>query len=157
MFNKVEILAVNRGYSVDLDGNAISPKGRKVGTRGRQPYYYFGMRDGGKILKIYIHRLQAYQKFGNKIYNEEMEIRHLNRNSLDNSFDNIDIGSHSDNMNDVPKEVRMKAASNANKKYSDELVEAIKHDKTSGMFYKDLMAKYNISSKGTISYIINKR
>ena len=66
-------------------------------------------------------------------------------------------GSHSDNMNDVPKEVRMKAASNANKKYSDELVEAIKHDKTSGMSYKDLMAKYNISSKGTISYIINKR
>ena len=51
----------------------------------------------------------------------------------------------------------MKAASNANKKYSDELVEAIKHDKTSGMSYKDLMAKYNISSKGTISYIINKR
>lgn len=48
----------------------------------------------------------------------------------------------------------MKAASNANKKYSDE---AIKHDKTSGMSYKDLMAKYNISSKGTISYIINKR
>ena len=39
MFNKVEILAVNRGYSVDLDGNAISPKGRKVGTRGGQPYY----------------------------------------------------------------------------------------------------------------------
>lgn len=60
-------------------------------------------------------------------------------------------------MFDFPKEFRVKRSSNANKKYSDEVVLNIKSDREKGMSYKELMNKYNISSKGTLSYIINNR
>ena len=81
----------------------------------------------------------------------------MDSNSLNNSWDNLKIGTHSDNMMDQSKEIRINKASNAHKKYSDELVIEIKADRDSGYSYKDLMLKYNISSKGTLSNIINVR
>ena len=60
-------------------------------------------------------------------------------------------------MMDQSKEIRVNKASNANKKYSDELVLEIKEYYNSGHSYKEIMEKFNISSKGTLSYIINKR
>lgn len=86
-----------------------------------------------------------------------MMVRHLDGNYLNNSESNIDLGTNSDNMMDIPKGVRVSRSSNASKKYSDELAQAIKLDKENGMSYKELMIKYDISSKGTLSYIINHR
>jgi hypothetical protein len=43
------------------------------------------------------------------------------------------------------------------KKYSDDTVLKIQMDRQNGMSYKELMYKYNISSKGTLNYIINNR
>ena len=86
-----------------------------------------------------------------------IDISHLDGNYLNNSESNIDLGTNSDNMMDIPKEVRIRKSSNASKKYSDELVQMIRLDKEKGMSYKELMIKYNISSKGTLSYIINCR
>lgn len=60
-------------------------------------------------------------------------------------------------MFDQPKEIRIRKASNANKVYSDELVKQIIKDHEDGLSYREIMNKYNISSKGTLSYIINKR
>lgn len=78
MNSRYEILAKEKGYFVDKQGNAYSPQGNKVGTRGKGPYLYFGIRvSKTKVIKVYIHRLQAYQKFGDLIFNDNIEVRHL--------------------------------------------------------------------------------
>lgn len=41
-----------------------------------------------------IHRLQAYQKFGDKIYEDGIVVRYLNGDRYDNSYDNIGIGTY---------------------------------------------------------------
>lgn len=159
MNSKNEILAVQKGYYIDADGNAHSSKTIKIiGTRGQREYSYIGIRnDLGKNIKVYVHRLQAFQKFGEEIYKKDIHVRHLNGNSFDNSFDNIEIGNASENMLDKPKITRVMAASKANKKYPDELVDEIKSLRLSGYSYKDLMIKYNISSKGTVNAILNRK
>lgn len=157
IYNKYEIIAKGRGYTITSDGTVYSPKGNRVGTHGKGGYKYFSFRIGGKIVKVYFHRFQAYIKFGDALYEDNIMVRHLDGNYLNNSESNIDLGTNSDNMMDIPKEVRINKSSNASKKYSDELVQAIKLDKESGMSYKELMIKYDISSKGTLSYIINHR
>lgn len=159
MHSKNEIIAIQKGYFVDNNGNAHSNRSdRIIGTRGSKEYAYIGIKnDSGKNIKVYVHRLQAFQKFGENIYKEGVHVRHLNGNSFDNSFDNIEIGTASENMLDKPKINRIISASNASKKYSDELALEIKNLRLSGCSYKDLMKKYGISSKGTINAILNRK
>ena len=75
----------------------------------------------------------------------------MNGDSTDNTYDNIGIGTSSDNMMDIPKEKRIINASNPTHDH-----ESIIQDRKNGYSYKELMEKYGISSKGTISFIINK-
>ena len=161
MFTKNEILAYDKGYRIDENGNCFNLKNPDKflkGSMNSNGYRYLGMRKpNDRPYMIPIHRLQAYQKFGDKIYENNIEVRHLDDNKLNNSWDNIEIGTHSDNMMDQQKEVRIKKSSNAHKKYSDELVLEIKEYHNSGHSYKEIMEKFNITSKGTISYIINNR
>lgn len=79
-----------------------------------------------------------------------MVIRHLDGNSLNNKEENIEIGTSSDNMFDIPEKVRIKKSALANRIYSNELIKQIRRDKELGLSYKDLMKKYNIKSKGTL-------
>lgn len=160
MFTKYEKIAIERGYKVLPNGICINFKGVEVGTKGTSktnPYYSIWIRIDTKKISIPIHRIQAYQKFGDKIYEENIVVRHLDGNNQNNAYNNIAIGTSSDNMMDQSKEIRVNKASNANKKYSDELVLEIKEYYNSGHSYKEIMEKFNISSKGTLSYIINKR
>lgn len=161
MNSKNEILAKEKGYYVDKQGNAFSPRGNMVGTRGEDPYMYFGIRiSKTKVVKVYIHRLQAHQKFGDAIFDENIEVRHLNGNSFDNSYDNIAIGTPSENSMDKPADKRQRAsliASDKLKVYSDEMVLEIQLMRNAGLTYSELMKKYNISSKGTLNYILKKR
>lgn len=160
MNSKYEILAKGKGYFVDKYGNAFSPSGRKIGTRGKDPYMYFGIRlDLKKVVKVYIHRLQAYQKYGNAIYGEGVQVRHLNGNSFDNSFDNIDIGSATNNAMDKPKETRLRAALKASSKvriYSDEDVLEIQRLRKLGLTYKDIMRRFNVKNKSTLRYVLKR-
>ena len=137
IYNKYEIIAKKKGYTITPDGTVYSPKGNIVGTYGKSKYKYFSFRIDGKIIKVYFHRFQAYIKFGDALYEDNILVRHLDGNCLNNSYSNIELGTNSDNMMDIPKEVRVNKASNANKKYSDELVHLIKYDKKAGMSYKD--------------------
>jgi len=163
--NRNEELASSMGYYVDKDGFAFSKNKRRVGTRSIKPYYYLGIRiNKSKIIKVYIHRLQAYQKYGNGIYINGIVVRHLNGNSLDNSISNIEIGTVSQNQMDIPSSIRIKSSLIAGRAYckskkrmSDELVLRIRKDHNDGLSYKCLMSKYNISSLGTISFAIKKR
>lgn len=149
---------IDLGYYVTKEGFCFNKKGKQLfGSVCTKGHLKLHTKIDGKSVHVYIHRIQAYQKFGEDIYNEGILVRHLNSIPSDNSWDNIGIGTHSDNMMDMPKEMRVKKSSNANKKYSDELVIEIKEYHISGHSYKEIMEKYNISSKGTVSNIINVR
>lgn len=152
-----EKIAKERGYIINELGFVYNSKGKLVNGTIRNNYKCICFKINGKDKKIPFHRLQAYQKFGDKIYEENTEIRHLDNDPLNNSFDNIEIGTSSDNKFDRPIEIRKNIASNAHKKYSNELVLEIKEYYNSGHSYKEIMEKFNVSSKGTISYIINNR
>jgi endoglucanase Acf2 len=97
--------------------------------------------------------MQAFKKYGYEMFKEGILVRHLNGVPTDNSYDNIAIGTASDNMMDIPVSVRRKKSSKANNVHNH--IDIIK-DRKNGMTYAELMSKYNISSKGTISFIINK-
>ena len=102
------------------------------------------------------HRLQAYQKYGNDIYKEGIVVRHLNGDRYDNSYNNIAIGTIKDNKHDIPIELVSINCGYVRRKYDKDTVENIRRDKEQGLTYSQLMTKYNISSKGTINYILHR-
>lgn len=115
---------------------------------------------GLKNRRVRVHRLQAYQKFKDKIYGSNIVVRHLNGNSLDNSFNNIGIGTQVDNAIDRPKEDRIKhgrLAASFNIKYPKELIDEIKEFYNNCKSYRQTKEKYNISSSGTLWHILNGR
>lgn len=161
-FNEYEKIAYSKGYRVNKDGIVVSKSGRIVSSFLRNGYKHFGIRtQRSKVVNVPIHRFQAYIKFGDAIYLNNICVRHVNGNPLDNKWDNIEIGTQSDNMRDIPLKIRVKSASiAANKRkaaYSKELIVAVKEAHKDGLSYKNIMDKFGISSKGTVSYIVNNK
>ena len=152
-----EKAASKKGYKVLDNGNLIGLDNKKIGYVANTGYEHFTMRYNGKHLKISTHRLQAYQKYGDIIYNSKIVVRHLNGNKLDNTYHNIAIGTIRDNMLDIPKEKRIEIAKNAATKYSDEKVKQIKDYYFKVRSYKKVLNKFNITSKGTLNHLIKSR
>lgn len=153
---RVEQIIAKRGYMVTEEGVALNPKGFKVGYINHSGYIEIKIRIDKKSVAIPVHRLQAFQKYGEKLFINGTVTRHLNGNPLDNSWENIVIGSHSENMMDIPEQIRIKKAKHAAsflKKYNDEEVIEF-HELCKS--YKQTMNKFGISSKGTLNYILNK-
>lgn len=154
--DKAILYANKKGYVINDAGELISPRNKVVaGSLDKDGYRLSGIRVDGKPTHFMFHRLMAYQKFGDKILDKNLQVRHLNGNKLDNSVGNIGIGTASENNMDKPKSVRLRAANIAASKVR-------KYDKEEvRCFYKQhgwskTMEKFNISSKGTLSYILNK-
>ena len=83
------LLAVKKGYKVTEDGKLISPTGKELsGIVDNRGYRTFNIL---RNFPVAVHRLMGYQKFGEKVFDPKLEIRHLNGNKLDNSSDNICI------------------------------------------------------------------
>lgn len=162
-FNKNEVKAYNLGYRVNENGELIGLNGKSVGSLCNG-YYRIKVRvkknSDSKIKDHYInclvHRLQAYQKYGEDIYKKGIVCRHLNGNPLDNSIDNIAIGTQSDNMMDRQQADRIAHASHASSfaqvHNHNEIISFYNKEKS----YSKTMDEFNISSKGTLHYIINK-
>jgi len=149
------IEAKKKGYYVDKLGNVYS-KNKKLSLTLAQDRYKFAIRFYGQRVVVPVHRFIAYLKYGNKLF-EGLDVRHLNGDSLDNSWDNLKLGTHSDNMMDIPKERRIQRAIHASKKnrrFDDVTVKKILEDKKKGMTYNKLCEKYN-TSKSTLSYFFN--
>jgi len=147
------LVAFEKGYRIDEKGNAISHKGVLLKTQGiKKEYGHFSVRlVNGQSKKVFIHRLQAYQKYKKAMFADGIVVRHKNGIHTDNSFENILIGTHADNAMDIPKSKRILRASNPKHNH-----DSIISDHKAGMSYKKIMDKYSISSKGTLSFIINK-
>jgi hypothetical protein len=105
-----------------------------------------------------VHRLVAYQKYGMNIFNPNFEVRHLDGNIVNNLDDNIILGSHKENMMDKPEAVRqfhsIRAAS-VLRKFTDYEIEKIRAYHIKCGSYKQTMSIFNITSKGTLCYILN--
>ena len=146
------------------NGEVISPftgKPRKLNIGRQYGYerYRFNIRD--EITKnaypVEVHKLVAYQKYGNKLLEPKIEVRHLDGDSLNNLEENIAIGTRVDNVQDVLPEDRLASSINAstfNRKFTDLEMEEIRKFHTS---YKETMERFDISSKGTLHYILNTK
>ena len=160
---KALLFAVFRGYYCDGRGQVFSPKGKIVnGSIGSNGYRTIGVRvifDNGKSEKcnIYVHRLQAYQKYGDKIFDKGVVVRHKNNIKTDNEYSNILVGSYSDNYFDNSEEIKNRILTGSNKgidsarianlKYDDNLIKSVGDFVYGGMnLVKDAIDKYNIPS-----------
>ncbi len=158
-------LAVAKGYTISKNGIIYNSKGYTLeGCLNTTGYRYitirmdsyFGFRKCGKAM---VHRIIGYLKFGDRVFDPKLQIRHLDGNKLNNSYSNISIGSPSDNRFDIPASERLrlgKLAAKARRKFTDAEIVAIRTRHNDGISYKYLMEEYN-SAKSTLSYIINSK
>lgn len=88
-------------YLASKEGHIISEKGskpRKLKPCISNGYYQVNLRKKGKTFSCRVHRI-VYETFKGPIPNN-MEVRHLNDNKLDNRIVNLEIGTHRENIND---------------------------------------------------------
>jgi len=160
------LIAFERGYKI-IDGELYNTKtGNKLKSKlkkqkcGYKTYVFTLSLSKYYKPTINVHRLVAYQKFGNKMFEEGIEVRHLDGDSLNNKEDNIALGTKSENAMDKDPKVRLSAAitaSTKNRKFTDKKMEEIRLFYNKGGTYKTTMEKFNITSKGTLHYILNTK
>lgn len=153
--------AFENGYRVLKNGDLMSPSGQKIKLfLDKEGYFRFYIKNRHKIISVHVHRLCSFQKYGELAFACDC-IRHLDGNSQNNSWDNIEIGTYRDNQMDKYKEERIKSATKASHsgimKWDAIAVLEIKKYYASVKSYRLTMIHFNISSKGTLSYILNKR
>jgi hypothetical protein len=151
--DKVLIL-FKRGYRVSEDGSLYNSNAVLVGSV-QGSYHRISIRVDTKKVYVNTHRLQAFQKYGYKLFEKGIMVRHLDGNSLNNSWDNIFIGNNSDNQLDIPKQIRIKRAVNASYFLRKYIKEEVKKFHSIDKSYNKTMDKFGITSKGTLHYILN--
>lgn len=136
--------AADNGYHVTKDGTVLGMKGSPLTTSVKKGYLQFGVypepRRNGKQHKVWVavHRLQAFQKFGEDAFQEGIVTRHLNGVKTDNSWDNIEIGTDKDNALDIPEDLRRSRALPCAKKkrqFTDDEVRYIRELRATGLSF----------------------
>ena len=150
---KLEQIAFNRGYRVTETGTLISSTGKIIQSDKRR-YITASFKINGKVHTFYAHRLQAFQKYGMALYDEGIECRHLDNDGLNNSWENIVLGTHSENMLDVPAQVRIKRTLQGSDGRVKHNRQEIKRYHLVTRSYKKTMEKFGISSSGTLHSIL---
>jgi len=160
------ITAYEKGYRVLSDGSVSGIRKNKLKlhftNKESLPYYYRFSVQGydKKKHKVLVHQLVAYQKFKNAIFEESIQVRHLDGDSLNNTPGNITIGSPTDNQYDKLPETRLAhsiMASTYNRKFSDNEMVSIRKFHSEAGSYKNTMKTFHITSKGTLHYILNNK
>lgn len=151
------LLAHEAGYRVNSDGVILNPRGGIVaGYHRRGGYREFSIKLNGKTLHVSVHRLAAFQKFGDALFTDGIQTRHLDGNPANNSHSNIAIGTATDNHFDKPVETRRRCATTASHCFHNQSRwTAIDADRMAGMSYKQLRAKHGVQL-GTLSYRYSK-
>lgn len=156
---RYEEILEEKGYTIDKNGVIYNKNGEEVKGGISNGYKVVSLKVDGVKRRVKFHRFQAYTKYGKKLFEDGIVVRHLNNNKMDNSWDNIAIGTSQDNSMDNPPEERMEyaiAASKVHNKYKKEFVEKIRKERSSGASYAEIIAKYGIP-KSSLSHIINNK
>jgi len=122
---RIEVLldAYAKGFRVSPEGELIAPDGK---PRSIQPYTggypSFNYTYKGVSFHVFLHRLQAYQKFNWIMLIEGLMVRHDNNDKLDPSYDNLLMGIQLDNYHDNSDETNQKwQTARRDKKTEEEL------------------------------------
>jgi hypothetical protein len=157
------LIAFALGYRA-ISGRIQSPFGgyRTINKSAINCRPRFTIRNpaSGKNISVRVHKLVAYQKFGPKVFTPGLQVRHLDSNPDNFCDENIALGTPSENAMDMDPRLRLRksiTASTALRRFSDLAIEGMRLEYAKGATYIDLMRKYHISSKGTISYMLNAR
>lgn len=152
--------AAARGYMVLADGTPIGVRRHVLRTHvSADGYHHIGVKCIGGVRPVSVARLQAYQKFGDRIFNPDISVRHLDGNPGNNRVTNITIGSRSDNMLDKPRSTRLRAArqaAQAQRRFTDTEVADMRERRRTGTSLRILCELYGIS-KGHMSDIVNNK
>lgn len=154
-FSRIEERAAAAGYSISESGKIISPHSGEISgwinTEGRIVF-----RPVIGDTSCAASRLMAYQKYGDKIYEPGIGVRHLDGNCRNNSHQNIEIGTHSQNMMDIPPDRRLShailASKSATKHNHSVVLDFYRRCKS----YAKTMMEFGITSKGTLNSIIHQ-
>ena len=153
------IYAHERGYRVQEDGSVVSGRGRLLKLFCRSGYLAFAIQNRARSLKgrIPVHRMHAYQIFGDIIFQKGVQVRHLSGDKEDNTKLNLAIGTASQNSMDRSGDERLTQslrAASKKRKLSAEMLDSFRRDREEGMSLSRLARKYGIS-KTAASYIVN--
>lgn len=162
---KAIFLAIERGYKISPKGEIINPSGiiikgswRGNGERnGRHIetlYNYFTLRENNKLYTCFVHQFVAYLKFGDEVFQNQC-VRHLNDDYRDNSWDNIGLGSHSDNYHDMSKEKRSVLSLNSALKQRKYDYEEVRDFYNSCHSYNKCIEKFGMNGS-ELHHILNK-
>jgi hypothetical protein len=156
---KKEELFYKQGFRITENGNILNKKGQSIsGYKNQDGYIRISSRYEGAIVNCFVHRLQAFQKYGELLFYKGVEVRHKNNDKSDNSYNNILIGTHKKNILDTPESIRIERALHASsfiRKYNKK--EVREFHKNNGNSYKKTMAEFGMSSKGTLHYILKEK
>jgi hypothetical protein len=161
--NLVIIQAFEKGYRT-IDGKIFNPKNKELNpTLSTNGYPKITFIFNKKSKSLYAHKLTAYQKFGDKILQKGIQVRHLNGNKLDFSFSNIEIGTALENKRDIPVEKRKEIAYKSNfnrRKLSIEQAEEIRNEylttENKRGFFNRIGIKYSVHRVCIRNIIHNK-
>lgn len=144
-----------KGYVINIYGVVTNPSGKIIKGSVYDGYQKFSVRTKTtSSFTVRHHKFQAYLKYGDKVFNKGIVVRHLNGDPLDNSYDNIAIGTQSENMMDRDEESRK---NHSRKTYiTEDLGNEIINDRYNNtMSHRALSKKYNIP-KSTIQDFLSK-
>jgi hypothetical protein len=147
------------GYRVEDDGRIISPNGVERATCSRGAYQRFSIRVGKRYRTVSVHKLAAYQWFGEAALQADVHVRHLDGNPQNNSRENIALGSPRDNIMDRSPEERKTHARKANssrRRLTDAQVRLIREFVADGAPAAEVARVYGLA-KSTVSYIVNRK
>lgn len=148
----------NKGYRGTEDGRFINPRGKELKTKAKSNHKYAQSQVWfqGVRYNYHFHRVVAYQLFGEKLFEDGMVVRHLNGNPLDNSWENLALGTNSENEQDKKPEDRTRVARIANSKrknvnrysmrrFTDDQVREIRERNKNGETGASLAIEYGVS------------
>ena len=92
-----------QGYRVDDSGQAYNPKGRPIGRQQANGYCAVGTLFEGKSSYVLTHRLSMYQIVGDKIFDPNLVVCHVNDVKNDNRIENLRLGTRKDNFADAKR------------------------------------------------------
>lgn len=121
--------------------NRTSPQRIKKQTMYSKKYYKVTITSARKIMRqVGVHRLVCWAFIGPQA--EDIEVRHINGNGLDNRIENLCYGTKSDNMRDAIEDRTFSMSEwHPCAKLTKEQVVDIR---TSKEYYKDVALKYDI-------------
>ncbi len=152
-------LAFAKGYRVNQQGNVFSPVGRQrrlqVNRSSETHYFRFNISDGnGKTAPVAVHKLVAFQKFGEASFTPGVHTRHRDNNSFNNRPENILLGTPTENSLDRPVLERRKHAAKGFQKHTAETIAMLRAEHANGVSYKTLEKIHKIP-RSTLSYYLS--